>query len=316
MEAVLVEGLTKSFKTGLLHLQRKTVLKDLSFSVHIGEIFGYLGPNGSGKTTTLKLLMGLVRPDAGVMSILGEPVGGDGWRRRIGFLPENPHFYDYLTPLEYLDYAGRLFSLPRAIRRERSHRLLGMVGLASSSNLGLRRFSKGMIQRLGLAQALINDPDILFLDEPMSGLDPIGRHFVRNLIVDLKREGKTILFSTHILSDAEALCDRIAIIRNGVLVQLGDLDAILRPDASHMEVLAFGGTDQLLADGIRSEADPSWSLVGDRRRYLVPERSLGSTIQAIEASGGRILSVRPIRPSLEEYFFKEMGGATSLETST
>jgi ABC-2 type transport system ATP-binding protein len=304
--AIRVAGLTKSFPVGFLGLKRRTVLRDLNLAVQRNEIYGYLGPNGSGKTTTLKILMGLLSPDLGSVTILGSPLASPSWRHRCGFLPEHPYFYDYLTASEYLDYVGRLFALSRSERVERSRELLRLLGLRRSADLPLRRYSKGMVQRLGIAQALINDPDVVFLDEPMSGLDPIGRHLVRSIILDLKRRGKTVFFSTHILPDAETLCDRVALLRSGELVKVGRIDEILGLEVAHMEVVASGLEVSGLAEvpGIKQR-----QLIGERWRLEVDEQALGGVVRAVEGAGGRILSVYPVRQSLEEYFFKEMAMA-------
>jgi ABC-2 type transport system ATP-binding protein len=301
---VVTRGLSKSYRTGHIIQGRRPALVDLDLTLLRGEILGYVGPNGSGKTTTLKLLVGLLRPDRGEATVLGEPLASRAWRMRAGYLPENPYLYDYLTPAEYLDYVGRLFGLDRARRRERTRELIALVGLERSARVPMRRFSKGMLQRAGLAQALVNDPELVILDEPMSGLDPIGRRLVRDLILELRRAGKSVLFSTHILSDAETLCDRVAVLRAGRLVKVGPLGELLRLDVSHMEVLATGvaaGAPGL--DGVRCVP------VGDRLRLEVEERSLGRVITAIEAAGGRVLGVQPVRRTLEDYFFEEMGGA-------
>jgi ABC-2 type transport system ATP-binding protein len=302
--ALSVENLSKSYPIGLLHTRRREVVHDLSFEVQRGEIFGYLGPNGSGKTTTLKVLTGLVFPDRGRITVLGFPHADPAWRHRVGYLPEHPYFYDYLTPREYLDYAGRLFNLPAPIRRDRTESLLSLVGLTRARDLPLRRFSKGMVQRLGIAQAMVNDPDLLLFDEPMSGLDPIGRRLVRNLIADLRKAGKTVFFSTHILNDAETLCDRVALVREGRLVGAGRLDEILKIDAGHLEVLVTG-VDAAGLDGLPPSVT-SREAVGERWRLHVEEPALGVVIRALEDGGGHILSVMPIRQSLEDLFFKEM----------
>lgn len=304
--AVSIKGLTKSFRVGHLRGRKRQALVDLTLDVPEGEIFGYLGPNGSGKTTTLKLLMGLVRPDAGTARILGQSFQEHGWRARTGYLPENPYLYDYLTAREYIDYAGRLFGLGRTERRRRAEDLIALVGLTYAADWPLRRYSKGMLQRVGLAQALVNDPELIFLDEPMSGLDPIGRRLVRDIIIDLRHRGRTVFFSTHILSDAEALCDRVALLRAGRLVQVGRLDEILRLDVTHMEVLASGVEAAAVerAEGVRTI-----HCIGERWRLEVDEGALGTVVCAIEAAGGRILGVTPARTSLEDYFFKEMTAA-------
>jgi ABC-2 type transport system ATP-binding protein len=303
--ALVISRLTKHYRVGHLRGRLKPALQQLSLEVRRGEVFGYLGPNGAGKTTTLKVLIGAVRPDEGTATILGSPLESRDWRFRTGYLPENPYLYDYLTAREYLDYVGRLFGLPSAVRRERTRDLLVRVELADAADVALRTFSKGMLQRVGLAQALINDPELVLLDEPMSGLDPLGRRLVRDLILDLRAKGKTVFFSTHILPDAEALCDRVALLRGGQLVQVGALEDILRIDPTHMEVLVAGLSEAAL--GALPAGVQGRHPVGSRWRLEVATASLGSVIQAVEAASGRILSVSPVRESLEDYFVKEMG---------
>jgi ABC-2 type transport system ATP-binding protein len=301
---VVTRKLGKSYRVGHVRQSRHPALVDLDLEVRTGEILGYVGPNGSGKTTTLKLLTGLLAPDQGEAWIYGHPLTGRAWCHRVGYLPEHPYLYDYLTPAEYLDYVGRLFGLPTARRRERTRELLALVGLEKVASVAMRRFSKGMVQRAGLAQALVNDPDLLLLDEPMSGLDPLGRRLVRNLILDQRRAGKTVLFSTHILPDAETLCDRVAVLRAGRLIRVGPLGEMLSLDVDHMEILAVGPEAGLppLDEEARRE------LVGDRIRLEVGEKALGKVITEIEAAGGRVLAVQPVRQSLEDYFYREMGG--------
>jgi ABC-2 type transport system ATP-binding protein len=300
--ALVTTGLSKSYRTGHVIQGRRPALQDLDLEVRAGEVFGYVGPNGSGKTTTLKLLVGLLKPDRGDARLLGEPLASRAWRYRAGYLPENPYLYDYLTAAEYLEYAGRLFGMPRARRREKTRELLALVGLARSADVPLRRFSKGMVQRVGLAQALVNDPELVILDEPMSGLDPIGRRLVRDIILGLRRAGRTVFFSTHILSDAEALCDRVGVLRAGRLVRAGALSELLRLDVEHMEVFVSG-----LDENAPGLAATRRERVGERLRLQVDERDLGRTISAVEAAGGRVLSVQPVRQTLEDYFFLEMG---------
>lgn len=303
--AVDVRDIAKSFRTGHLRAVYRPALKGLSFSVARGEIFGYLGPNGSGKTTTLKILLGLLFPDRGSATILGHPLASRAWRYKAGYQPEHPYFYDYLTATEYLDYAGRLFGMRAGDRKGRIADLLRLVNLEVAADVPLRRFSKGMTQRVGLAQALINDPELVILDEPMSGLDPLGRRLVRRIIMDLKAAGKTVLFSTHILSDAESLCDRVALLRGGELLKVGALNEILTLDVSHLEVLV-SGIDEAALSGIPVRTRVR---VGERWTLEVDEGRLGEVIRAVEAHRGRVLGVHPIRQSLEEYFVKEMGGA-------
>jgi ABC-2 type transport system ATP-binding protein len=302
--ALEISELTKTYPVGLFSRTRRMGLDALTLSLAPGELFGYLGPNGSGKTTTLKILTGLLFPDSGRASVLGEPLSSRGWRRRVGYLPEHPYLYDYLTPMEYLDYAGRLFGMERTDRQARARELIERVGLRSSADVVMRRFSKGMVQRAALAQALLNDPELVLLDEPMSGLDPLGRRLVRNIILDLKERGKTVLFSTHILSDAETLCDRVAVLRAGKLLAVGRLDQILRLDVSHLEVLVSGPEAVVaqLPQGVRAH-----TAMAERIRLEVPEGTLGPVVASVEKAGGRILSVLPSRQSLEDYFIQEMG---------
>lgn len=304
--AVEVSGLSKSYRSGIFRRRSQPALKGVSFDVQAGEIFGYLGPNGSGKSTTLKILLGLIFPDAGELRVLGKPLHDRSWRFRAGYLPEHPYFYDYLTATEYLGYSGRLFGMRSGDVQKRSGELLALVGLRSSADTPLRRFSKGMVQRLGLAQALLNDPELLILDEPMSGLDPIGRRIVRDVILSQREHGRTVFFSTHILTDAETLCDRIGVLRGGELLAAGRLQEILKLDASHVEILVSGLSDEALA-ALPVPADARYRM-GDRVRLHVREGPLGPLVAAAEAAGGRILSVQPIRQSLEDYFFKELGG--------
>jgi ABC-2 type transport system ATP-binding protein len=314
--AIAISGLEKNYRAGLFHQRRFRVLRDLNLVVRRREIFGYLGPNGSGKTTTLKVVLGLVRAEQGSIAVLGQPHSDRSWRYRVGYLPEHPYFYDYLTAREYLDYAGRVFGMPGPQRRNQAETLLQKVGLHRSADQSLRRFSKGMIQRLGIAQALINDPELVILDEPMSGLDPLGRRLVRDLILALREAGKTVFFSTHILGDAEVLCDRVGLIRGGQMLQVGRLDEILNLDVSHMEVL-ISGIEEPALDGLPLGVRARKSL-GERWRLDVEEAAVGRVVAAVEAAQGRVISVNPVRQSLEDYFFKEMapaeeGGQWTLE---
>jgi ABC-2 type transport system ATP-binding protein len=302
---LLVRGLSKTYRVGHVLQRRRPALVDLDLEVRAGEILGYVGPNGSGKTTTLKLLIGLLRPDKGEAFVLGEPVASRGWRHRVGYLPEHPYLYDYLSAREYLDYVGRLFGLGGERRRDRTRELLARVGLERSASTPMRRFSKGMVQRVGIAQALVNDPDFLILDEPMSGLDPIGRRLVRDLILEQRSNGKTVLFSTHILSDAETLCDRVAVLRAGRLVKVGALGDLLRLDVSHVEVLVAG----IPPDAPGLDTAHRVERVGDRLRFEISETGLAPLVTSVEAAGGRVLAVLPVRQSLEDYFFAEMGAS-------
>ena len=236
MLAIEIKGLTKDYKIGFWGTRSKRALDDLDLTVGSGEVFGLLGHNGAGKTTTLKLLFRLVFPTSGTVRILGQEFSDVAVHQRIGYLPENPYFYDHLTPEELLSYSGRLFGLGKDDLRRRVGALIERVGLVESRNVSIRKFSKGMVQRVGIAQALINDPDVVFLDEPMSGLDPLGRREVRDLVLQLREEKKTVFFSTHILSDAEVLCDRVAILNRGKLQGCGELREILRLGVSTIGV--------------------------------------------------------------------------------
>src|SRR5918996_166327 len=243
MAVIEITNLTKDYEVGFWRKRKVRALDDLSLSVDHGQIFGFLGANGAGKTTTLKLLMRLIFPTDGSARILGHDIQDVSMHQRIGYLPENPYFYDYLTAREFLDYCAQIFGYPAATRRKRAADLLARVKLDEKRwDTQLRKFSKGMLQRVGLAQSLVNDPEIVFLDEPMSGLDPVGRREVRDLIASLRDEGKTVFMCSHILSDIEVLCDRVAILKRGRLAQTGFLDELRqRPnDPHHMEVLATG----------------------------------------------------------------------------
>ncbi len=300
-EAVIwLEGIAKSYPTGFLHRAKRQALEALSLDVRRGEIFGFLGPNGAGKTTTIKILMGLVFPDSGRGRVLGLDLQDPEWKARTGYLPEQPYFYDYLTPLEYLDYAGRLSGVETGRRRELAERLLESVALQDARHVPVRRFSKGMSQRLGLAQALINDPELVVLDETMAGLDPIGRRLVRDVILGLRKQGKTVFFSTHILPDAEALCDRVALLRQGRLVKSGSIEEILGADPGRVEVLVSGATGAV--EGVVSSEQ-----MGERTRHVVEQTQLVGILARLESRGARIVAVSPLRQSLEDYFVKEMG---------
>jgi ABC-2 type transport system ATP-binding protein len=303
---IRAERLSKTFVFGFLR-RKVRALEGLSLEVRRGEVFGFLGPNGAGKTTTIKLLMGLCFPTAGRVEILGRPVPDTAAQLRLGFLPENPYFYDYLSGAELLDLCGRLCGLPAADRRFRVDRLLGHVGLADAAARPLRKYSKGMLQRLGLAQALINDPEVVILDEPMSGLDPIGRKEIRDIIVELKAEGRTVFFSTHILPDVELLCDRVGIIAEGKLRDVGPLGALLSPRVLETEVVLDvpSGADLLPLAALAREVRGS----GGGTVALLDEDRVDAFLQAALATGAHIVSVAPRKERLEDLFLRQVARA-------
>ncbi|HMI51039.1 MAG TPA: ABC transporter ATP-binding protein [Candidatus Saccharimonadales bacterium] len=296
--AIETENLTKDYPSGFLDTKKKRSLENLTMQVETGEVFGFLGPNGAGKSTTIKLLMGLIFPTAGTARILGKPISDIEMHQDIGYLPEQPYFYDYLTAAEVLDYFARFHNLKSADRRERVDRMLKKVGLDTARKIQLRKYSKGMLQRVGLAQAVLHDPKVVVLDEPMSGLDPVGRREVRDIILELKREGKTVLFSTHILPDAEMLCDRVGVIVGGKLRGIGAPGEIVGMKAQGMEILFELAAHGPNAAGLLSKA----TRTGDRFRLHVAEEELYGAIDQLRSAGARILSVVQVKPSLEEYF--------------
>ena len=306
MPAVEIQNLTKDYDVGFWRKRKVRALDDLSLSIDEGQIFGFLGANGAGKTTTLKLLMRLIFPTSGAARILGHDIGDVRMHRRIGYLPENPYFYDYLTARELLEYCAELFGFPAAARRKRAVDLLARVNLDERRwDTQLRKFSKGMLQRVGLAQSLVNDPEIVFLDEPMSGLDPVGRREVRDLIASLRDEGKTVFMCSHILSDIEVLCDRVAILKRGRLAQEGYLDELRqRPDdPNHMEVLATGADVATLKQHLpHGDITPT---PRGLRIEIAAENEIEEVLAALRKAGGKVVSVQPIKQSLEELFLGE-----------
>jgi len=298
--AIEIDGLTKDYALGFWRKRMRRSLDNLSLRVEDGEIFGFLGPNGAGKTTTLKLLMGLIFPTAGTARIRDKSIDDVNMHREIGFLPEQPYFYDYLTARELLDYYARFFGFASADRRERVARFLERVGLTAAADVQLRKFSKGMLQRAGIAQAILHDPKVVFLDEPMSGLDPIGRREVRDIILDLKNQGRTVFFSTHILSDAEMLSDRVAVLVDGKLQGVGAPGEIVSMDVVTMEILFELKEGCLLPQDLALATKKT----GAHYRAEVPEAQLYATLEKLRGCDARILSVQPVRPSLEEYFLR------------
>jgi ABC-2 type transport system ATP-binding protein len=298
--AIQIDGLTKDYAVGFWRKKMRRSLDHLTLQVNEGEAFGFLGPNGAGKTTTLKLLMGLIFPTSGTAQVRGRSIADTAMHREIGYMPEQPYFYDYLTARELLDYFARFFGYSGAERRERISRFLKLVSLSESADVQLRKFSKGMLQRVGIAQAILHDPQVVFLDEPMSGLDPVGRREVRDIILDLKKQGKTIFFSTHILSDAEMLCDRVAVLVGGKLQGVGAPREIVSMEVHGMEILFEVWPGSSLPQNVIERATHT----GDRYRIEVPEAEIYSALEQLKLCQARILSVAPLRPSLEDYFFK------------
>ncbi|HXE91171.1 MAG TPA: ABC transporter ATP-binding protein [Terriglobales bacterium] len=302
MAAIEIQGLSKTYTVGFLRKKQKVALKPLNLTIESGEVFGYLGPNGAGKTTTLKLLMGIIFPTAGSASILGMAHDDPRVKARIGFLPEQPYFYDQLTAAELLDYYGHLSGMDVATRRRRAAELLERVGLADARDTALRKFSKGMLQRVGIAQAILHDPDVVFLDEPMSGLDPVGRREVRDLIRSLKDEGKTVFFSTHILSDAEALCDRVAVLHLGELRAVGAVASLAAAGPAKVEVLWQG---MAALDAVRA-LGAECRVAGDTISAVLAEEKLNSVIDLLRRDTCRLISVTPVRATLEDYFVRQI----------
>ena len=311
MDAIRTDGLTKHYKVGFWRPRPYLALDGLSLHVGTGEIFGFLGPNGAGKTTTLKLLMQLTFPTGGRAEILGHPVGHPDVKRRLGYLPENPYFSDYLTAEELLAYFAGLFGYAPAERRRRAATLLDQVGIGAERRLQLRKFSKGMLQRVGIAQALVNDPEVVFLDEPMSGLDPLGRRDIRELMLSLRQRGCTVFFSSHVLSDAETLCSRVAIVAGGRLAAQGSLAELLAFQVRGWELvmdgLAAAQLERALATGVVTGAT---ALGGGRHSLSLPPTATPERVVAdLARDGARLVSLNPLRDTLEDLFVRKVGEA-------
>ncbi len=302
-DAIRIESLRKSFRLGFIP-KTTEILKGITFSVSEGEVFGYLGPNGAGKTTTIKCLLGLVFPDAGSIEIFGHPHLSARARQSLGFLPENPYFYDYLTASEFLAFTADLFGLGRREKDGRIDRLLKLVGLERAAGLPLRKFSRGMLQRAGLAQALINDPKLVVLDEPLGGMDPLGRKEIRDIIVRFKQEGKTVLFTSHILQDIEMICDHVAIIVGGRVVKQGALQDLVSEKVLFTEMTVAG----VPPDAFRGLGE-SLSVQGDRVLLkIVEERRVDAVLSLVREKNGRVVSLSPRTETLEDIFVETVTG--------
>jgi ABC-2 type transport system ATP-binding protein len=309
MDAVRTEALTKHYPVGFWRPRSYVALDALTLDVRQGEVFGFLGPNGAGKTTTLKLLMQLTYPSSGRAEILGKPVGDVSVKRRIGYLPENPYFYDYLSAEELLQYFAGLFGYGAADRRRLVATLLDEVGIGAERRLQLRKFSKGMLQRVGIAQAIINDPEVVFFDEPMSGLDPMGRREIRELILRLRSRGCTVFFSSHVLSDAEALCSRVAILASGKLAAAGELSDILALHTRGWELVMAGLDDAVLEAATASGQVERVTPLGVRRYALELPLSVAPDrlVTDLVSQGAELVSVNPVRETLEDFYMRQIG---------
>ncbi len=296
-DAIRIRDLQKTFRLGFIPKPRP-VLKGITLAVREGEIFGYLGPNGAGKTTTIKCLLGLIRPDAGSVEIFGRSHLSPRSREPLGFLPENPYFYDYLSAREFLAFTADLFGLERRVKEERIGRLLKLVGLERAADLPLRKYSRGMLQRAGLAQALVNDPRLVILDEPLGGMDPLGRKEIRDIIVRFKDEGKTVFFTSHILQDIEMICDRVAIIVGGRIVKEGALGDLVSEKVLFTEATIAG-----VAPEAFSGLGESVSARGDRVLLRIfDESKVDEVLDLVRGRGGRLLSLSPRTETLEDIF--------------
>jgi ABC-2 type transport system ATP-binding protein len=302
MAAIEILGLEKTYSVGFWRQRPKCALRPLHLQVEEGEIFGFLGPNGAGKTTTLKMLMGLVFPTGGSAKILDMEINDPRMKAQIGFLPEQPYFYDYLTARELLEYFAGLSGVPAKERSRRSEEMLVRVGLKDAGGVQLRKFSKGMLQRVGIAQAILHQPKVVFFDEPMSGLDPMGRREVRDLMDQLRQEGKTVFFSTHILSDAEALCDRVAIIHQGELQGVGSVADLTSSVQNNVEIIWQGTTVPQSLRALGAECH----VAGNTMRAILREANQDAAIEALRRERVRLISVVPVRTSLEDYFVQKL----------
>lgn len=305
--ALRTDHLSKTFALGFFR-KKVAAIRDVSLEVRAGEIFGLLGPNGAGKTTTIKVLLGLIRPSAGTAEVLGRPIGDLWAKRRLGYLPESPYFYDYLTGRELLVFMAKLHGMSRAEARSRASELLERVGLAHAADMALRRYSKGMLQRVGIGQALINDPELVILDEPLTGLDPLGRKDLRALIEDLRARGKTVVLSSHILSDVELLADRVAIVVKGRTVDTGPLHELLDPRVISTDVVVAGASEALVT--ALEEAGHIAARSGETiRLVLAGDERVGEVLDLIRQHDGQVREVSPRKESLEDLVVKQAGAS-------
>jgi ABC-2 type transport system ATP-binding protein len=302
MIAIETINLEKTYAVGFWRKTPRVALRPLNLTVAEGEVFGFLGPNGAGKTTTLKLLMGLVFPTGGTARILGKDINDPAIKAQIGFLPEQPYFYDYLTAKELLEYYARLSGMEPKDRGRKVEAMLERLGLKDAARVQLRKFSKGMLQRVGLAQAVLHDPKVVFLDEPMSGLDPMGRREVRDLMEELKQQGKTVFFSTHILSDAEALCDRVAVIHQGELRGVGQVAELTSSVAAKVELIWNGSSVPAGLSALGAECHA----IGETIRAVVPEAQQDAALEILRRERLRLISLIPVRSSLEQYYLQKV----------
>jgi ABC-2 type transport system ATP-binding protein len=302
MAAIEILDLEKSYRVGFWRKHLKQALRPLRLTIEEGEVFGFLGPNGAGKTTTLKLLMGLVSPTGGTARILGREIDDPRVKEQIGFLPEQPYFYDYLTGEELLTYYAELSGVPAKERSRRVAAMLERVGLADSARTQLRKYSKGMLQRVGLAQAILHNPKLVFLDEPMSGLDPMGRREVREMIQEMRKEGKTVFFSTHILSDAEALCDRVAIIHQGELRGVGAVAHLTSQAQAKVEIIFCAPSIPAALTELGVDARVSGEMVN----AVVDQDKQDAALEILQRAHLRLISLTPVRSSLEDFYIQKL----------
>lgn len=303
MNAIEITGLCKQFRGK--RMTRVDALKNLNLEITQGEVFGFLGPNGAGKSTTIKCLMGLIRPTGGTASIMGEPLGSVASRARVGYLPENPAFYDYLSAEEYLRFVGKTFRMPEELLSRRLEETLKLLDLWDARKRPMRGYSKGMVQRVGIAQTLIHDPDLYILDEPMSGLDPIGRALVKEIILELKQRGKSVFFSTHITDDVEKICDRVGVIVKGSLVAVESVENVLRSGVEGYQVhlqLPEGESDSIAGIGATRRG-------GAIAEYYVPSAAFNPFMSEVNRAGRVVVLVETKRRDLEDFFLSIVNGA-------